>query len=200
MLPIPSVSPPSMNLETKMPDENRILSLEEGKLLAELGICKSMFGSCYKDAIEDGNTTIGRCPPCARKLDGTEPKSMTPEQLAAIADPTTICARLRGIYTVPINDGAGLLNGKDTFTRTFDTPPIQQAAANLIETLNEQIDILLVVYKEAIVASDEASLRSEILIAKLQSEIETLKERNATLGWTAEYDRNRAESEEGKYL
>jgi hypothetical protein len=34
--------------------------------------------------------------------------------------------RLRGIYTVAVNDGAGLLNGEDTFTRQFETPPIQK--------------------------------------------------------------------------
>jgi hypothetical protein len=43
--------------------------------------------------------------------------------------------RLRGIYTIPVNDGAGLLNGKDTFTRTFPVPPINIEAAEEIERL-----------------------------------------------------------------
>lgn len=43
--------------------------------------------------------------------------------------------RLRGTYIVPVNDGAGLLDGKDTFTRAFTTPPIQHAAAQLIDLL-----------------------------------------------------------------
>jgi hypothetical protein len=45
--------------------------------------------------------------------------------------------RLRGIYTIPVNDGAGLLHGKDTFTPTepFSTPPIQKEAADRIERL-----------------------------------------------------------------
>lgn len=43
--------------------------------------------------------------------------------------------RLRGIYTVPVNDGAGLLNGKDTFTQTFQVSPIQREAADMIERL-----------------------------------------------------------------
>ncbi len=43
--------------------------------------------------------------------------------------------RLRGIYTVPVNDGAGLLNGKDTYTNTFPVPPINIEAANEIERL-----------------------------------------------------------------
>ena len=48
---------------------------------------------------------------------------------------STIVNRLRGIYTLGVNDGAGLLDGKDTFTRKFDTPPIQQEAADAIEAL-----------------------------------------------------------------
>lgn len=43
--------------------------------------------------------------------------------------------RLRGVYTIPVNDGAGLLNGKDTFTRTFETTPISNEAADAIEEL-----------------------------------------------------------------
>jgi hypothetical protein len=31
--------------------------------------------------------------------------------------------RLRGIYTIPVNDGAGPLNGSDTFSRKFDGVP-----------------------------------------------------------------------------
>ena len=52
---------------------------------------------------------------------------------------TDICQRLRGIYTVPVNDGAGLLDGKDTFTREFVTPPIQHEAANEIEKLRKLV-------------------------------------------------------------
>jgi hypothetical protein len=47
--------------------------------------------------------------------------------------------RLRGIYTVPVNDGAGLLNGKDTFTREFPVAPIQQEAASEIERLESEL-------------------------------------------------------------
>jgi hypothetical protein len=45
--------------------------------------------------------------------------------------------RLRGIYNVPVDDGAGLLDGKDTFTRTFPVTPICIEAANKIEQLEE---------------------------------------------------------------
>jgi hypothetical protein len=43
--------------------------------------------------------------------------------------------RLRGFYTVPVNDGAGLLNGKSTYTQHYQTTPISREAANAIEWL-----------------------------------------------------------------
>lgn len=47
--------------------------------------------------------------------------------------------RLRGIYTIPVNDGAGPLDGKDTFTRKFGgLPPIQGEAADEIERLQAE--------------------------------------------------------------
>lgn len=58
----------------------------------------------------------------------------------------TVCSpslvnRLRGIYTVPVNDGAGLLNGSDTFTRRFDgLPPINEEAAKRIEQLEGELE------------------------------------------------------------
>src|ERR1035437_6368959 len=48
--------------------------------------------------------------------------------------------RLRGIYTVPVNDGGGLLDGKDTFTRDFSPmPPICGEALAEIERLEEVV-------------------------------------------------------------
>lgn len=53
-----------------------------------------------------------------------------------MSDYSGLVRRLRGIYTIPVNDGAGLLNGKDTFTRVFEgLPPIQKEAADAIEDL-----------------------------------------------------------------
>lgn len=66
-----------------------------------------------------------------------KPKLETAE--AEIARLTTITDRLRGKYVVPVNDGAGLLDGKDTFTREFKTPPIQHEAAARIEELEAEI-------------------------------------------------------------
>lgn len=43
--------------------------------------------------------------------------------------------RLRGQYHLPVNDGAGPLNGSMTFSREFPTPPIQKEAAAEIEKL-----------------------------------------------------------------
>ena len=58
-------------------------------------------------------------------------------------DPRTICERLRGIYNIPVNDGAGPLNGSNIFTREFpDRPPIQIAAADHIEELRKIRDQL----------------------------------------------------------
>lgn len=53
--------------------------------------------------------------------------------------------RLRGIYTLPVNDGAGLLDGKDTFTRDFTRdharPWEQIQAAEVIERLEAGTDV-----------------------------------------------------------
>lgn len=47
--------------------------------------------------------------------------------------------RLRGVCTVPVDDGAGLLNGRDTFTRSFWTSPLMQQAANELEKLVKEV-------------------------------------------------------------
>ena len=47
--------------------------------------------------------------------------------------------RLRGKYSVPVADGAGLLDGKDTFVRQFETPPISHEAAATIEALRAML-------------------------------------------------------------
>jgi hypothetical protein len=57
--------------------------------------------------------------------------------------------RLRGIYTVQVNDGAGLLDGKDTFTRTFDVPPINIEAVNELTTLRQQLADMTAAKEEA---------------------------------------------------
>ena len=51
----------------------------------------------------------------------------------------SLILRLNGIYTVPVNDGGGLLNGKDTFTRRFPVTPIQKEAAATIKSLIDLI-------------------------------------------------------------
>lgn len=60
-----------------------------------------------------------------------------------IADPLTLCDRLRGIYNIPINDGLGPIDGSMVFTREFRTPPIQYAAAARIEALEAEVQQLL---------------------------------------------------------
>jgi len=49
--------------------------------------------------------------------------------------------RLRGKYVLAVNDGAGPLNGSNTFTRQFETPPIQQEAAEVIEVLTAALKL-----------------------------------------------------------
>lgn len=46
-----------------------------------------------------------------------------------------IVERLRGKVRVPVNDGAGLLNGLDYFERTFPTSKAAMEAADEIERL-----------------------------------------------------------------
>ena len=84
--------------------------------------------------------------PCAKKYALSECKAADPD-VAGLID------RLNGRYTIPVNDGAGLLNGKDTFSRTFTVPSIQlEAAAALQRQAEENKRILtthVVVMKEA---------------------------------------------------
>lgn len=47
--------------------------------------------------------------------------------------------RLSGIYVIPVNDGAGLLNGKSTFTRHFATGTLCKKAADEIIRLREEL-------------------------------------------------------------
>lgn len=50
-----------------------------------------------------------------------------------------IVERLRGKIRVPVNDGAGLLDGKDFFERTFPTSKAAIEAADEIEKLRTQL-------------------------------------------------------------
>lgn len=57
--------------------------------------------------------------------------------------------RLRGIYVTKVDDGAGLLNGKDTFTREFPVPPICKEAAIFIEAQEAEIKRLRACLEDA---------------------------------------------------
>ena len=50
-----------------------------------------------------------------------------------------IVERLRGKVRVPVNDGAGLLNGKDFFERSFPASKSALEAADEIERLRAQL-------------------------------------------------------------
>lgn len=50
-----------------------------------------------------------------------------------------IVERLRGKVRIPVNDGAGLLDGKDFFERTFPTSKAAMEAADEIERLRHAL-------------------------------------------------------------
>lgn len=47
--------------------------------------------------------------------------------------------RLKGIYVLPVNDGAGPLDGKMTFEREYDTDPAQGLAGFMIQDLEDGV-------------------------------------------------------------
>lgn len=51
--------------------------------------------------------------------------------------------RLRGTYRIPVNDGAGPLNGSYEFVRQFETAPIMHEAADRIAELEAENDACL---------------------------------------------------------
>jgi len=53
--------------------------------------------------------------------------------------PNTLIERLRGLIRVPVNDGAGLLDGKDFFERQFPASKIALEAADRIEALENAL-------------------------------------------------------------
>ena len=53
-----------------------------------------------------------------------------------------IVERLRGKVRVPVNDGAGLLDGKDFFERSFPTSKAAIEAADEIERLRQEVSRL----------------------------------------------------------
>jgi len=53
--------------------------------------------------------------------------------------PNTLIERLRGLIRVPVNDGAGLLDGKDFFERQFPASKIALEAADRIEALEKAL-------------------------------------------------------------
>jgi hypothetical protein len=54
--------------------------------------------------------------------------------------PNTLIERLRGTFRVPVKDGAGLLDGKDFFERTFPSCQLAREAADEIERLTAALE------------------------------------------------------------
>lgn len=51
----------------------------------------------------------------------------------------TLIERLRGTYRIPVNDGAGPLNGSNEFVRFFKPTPIMVEAADRIAELEAEV-------------------------------------------------------------
>ena len=64
--------------------------------------------------------------------------------------PNTLIERLRGIVRIPVNDGAGLLDGKDFFERSFPTSNLAREAADEIERLTAALGDAVVVPSPAV--------------------------------------------------
>lgn len=68
--------------------------------------------------------------------------------------------RLRGIYTLPVNDGQGELDGKNTYTREFWVPPIHKEAAQHIEDLEATLATYRTDHDANVVEMEEANRRA----------------------------------------
>jgi hypothetical protein len=66
------------------------------------------------------------------------------DQSESTTDSKSLANRLHGIYVMPVDDGAGLLNGSNEFTRQFDDlPPINEEAAKRIERLEAALEAII---------------------------------------------------------
>jgi len=75
-------------------------------------------------------------------------------------DYTNLIERLRGIYRIPIKDGAGPLKGSMEYVRQFDgLPPINAEAASAIATLQVERDRYLAALHR--LRSDMCSIKSD---------------------------------------
>ena len=114
-------------------------------------------------------------------------------------DRKTLVDRLMGKYVIPVNDGAGLLNGKDTFTRNFSTSPINREAANEILQLIKLVrdsSFAMVLASEAL----KGTLAGKRIEIQLQEALTTLRELNLVSEETEASVRERTRSflKEGK--
>lgn len=69
--------------------------------------------------------------------------------------------RLRGIYVLAVDRSIGPLNGKDTFTREFKTPPIQHEAADALEECGARIQALEEALRGVVAVADRKTVEFE---------------------------------------
>lgn len=117
--------------------------------------------------------------------------------------------RLNGVYTIPVTDGGGPLNGKREFTRTFDVPPIQrEAAAALVamkadnDRMRERLEIVTATdgegnripfdpsWPDGIEARDETIRQQDKQIAELKAAKEKAEAERDEIKRHAEFNAN----------
>ena len=84
--------------------------------------------------------------------------------------PNTLIERLRGLIRVPVNDGAGLLDGKDFFERQFPASRIALEAADHIEALEAALRQIEALDQTIVPAKDRLAIARSIARAALAPE------------------------------
>lgn len=127
----PDTPRPPMSETVKPLTKEEIAQVRDIWLAPWVGIAEPNLGQRMLATIADLEVKLGE----AMQF---HPMPIPPHDPKVIADlqampSSQIIDRLRGIYTIPVNDGAGPLNGSDTFTRRYFTGAIQHEAAKRLE-------------------------------------------------------------------
>lgn len=93
--------------------------------------------------------------------------SLTPRDPA---EQSQLSNRLRGVYQIPVDDGAGPLEGETHFTRHFETSPIMKAAADRIDLLEALlIDTAMLAYNQLAEIQRNSALEPEEVSGELSA-------------------------------
>jgi hypothetical protein len=96
------------------------------------------------------------------------------------ADNESLPDRLRGIYHIPVDDGAGPLNGKDIYSRDFgDQGNLQRRAAIVIECLQNgetiDVDVIDEIVDELVVPDDPLGMGHTYVVPIRKEAAERIK-------------------------